>query len=52
MHHIQELSIGTEFTSDDHTVYKVNSNFSDEKKIYVELLKVVEEKELELIEEP
>ena len=49
MVNIDILTVGNEFKDADGEIYKVQSNFSEEGKIYVELVKV---EPAELIEEP
>jgi len=46
MLNVDTLTVGAEFKNDSGEVLKVVSNFSDEKKVYVELEKVKQVSEL------
>ncbi len=51
MPHLLDLTIGTEYKGNDGETYKVTSNFSEGKKIFVELTKVENEELQELLKD-
>lgn len=51
MPHLTDLTIGTLFRGNDGEEYRVCSNFSEDKKMFIELEKVVSEPEDKLIPE-